>query len=124
MWLTDQKGTPIGVGSTNKANSSATATIAGLTERTAYATGLLLISSGATAAGVVLVTITGLSGGTLTFPYVVQAGATLQNTNLDIIFPQPLPASGKNVSIVATCPALGAGSTNCTITLYGFYGLQ
>lgn len=113
--------TPVKASSGNVANASGVATIAAVAAKTAYITGFDVTGSGATAASVVSVTVTGLLGGTSTYTLSVVAGATLSNAVLSIRFAPPLPASAANTAIVVTCPALGAGNTNNAVNAYGFY---
>lgn len=104
----------------NVANAAAVATLTGVSGRLAYITGFYITGTGATAAAAVSVTVAGLLGGTLTFTYAAAAGASVANTPLLVNFPTPIPASGQNVSIVVTCPALGAGNTNNTAVAVGY----
>ena len=104
----------------NQANANAVATIAAATGRMNFATGFEITFAGATAAGVVLATLTGLLGGTQTFVVAVPAGATLAGAPLVVAFPKALQASAVNVAIVLTLPALGTGNTNACVNLHGF----
>ena len=114
--------TPTAVSSGNVAAAAATATIPAVPGKTAYLCRWDLTSSGSTAATVVVGTVTGLSGGTLSYPYVSVAGATTQNAQfLTNYAPLCLPASGLNVAIVVSFPSLGAGNTNAAVNAYGFY---
>jgi hypothetical protein len=67
----------------------------------------------------VTVTVTGLDN-TLSYTYSAAAGVLVANQPLVVSFPQPLPASAVNTAIVVTCPALGSGNTNNTVTAHGF----
>lgn len=104
----------------NVAAATATATLAAVAAKTNYITGVDVDAGGATAAACVNLTITGLVGGTATYPVCVIAGATLQNPRIQIRFPAPLPASAVNVAIAAALPSLGAGNTNAAVNAYGF----
>lgn len=104
----------------NKANAIATATLAASASTVTYITGFEITAAGATAAAVVTATVTGLERGTLYYTFGVPAGAAVMATPLVVEFPLPLPASGLNVPIVVTLPALGAGNTNATVTAHGF----
>lgn len=114
-------GTGVTSSSGNVANATATATLAapgaGITN---YLTGFEITAAGATAAAVVLVTVTGTIGGTMTFVFAVPAGATAPATPLIVAFPEPIPASAANVAIVVSLPALGAGNTNAAVVAHGF----
>lgn len=112
--------TSVSASSGNVANASAAATIPAVAAKTNYITGFQITAGGATAAAVVSVTVTGLLGGTATFTFGVPAGAGVPATPLVITFPNPLPASAVNTAIVVTCPALGAGNTNATVTAQGY----
>jgi hypothetical protein len=112
-------GTAVSASSGNVANASAVATLAAVAAKTNYITGLTITAAGATAAGVVTATITGLLGGTLSYTFAVPAGATLGATPLVLNFIPPHPASAVNTAIVATLPALGAGNTNAVVNVRG-----
>lgn len=114
-------GTPVAASSGNVANAVATATIPAVSGRLNYITGLYITGSGATSGAAVSVTITGLVGGTQTYTYTAATGAALANTPLQINFPTPIQATGLGVAIVVSCPALGAGNTNNTVVVTGFY---
>lgn len=104
----------------NVAAAVATATLTSAASQTAYITGFEVTGAGATAASVVSVTITGTLGGTMTYTLAVVAGATLANQPLIVAFFPPIPASAANTNIVVSCPSLGAGNTNNTVTAHGY----
>jgi hypothetical protein len=124
------QGVAPGVGSSNVtelngssgdvANAAATVTFVAVAGKTNYLTGFELVATGATAAATVLVTITGLLGGTLTFPFVFPAGAGVAATPLVVAFRRPIPASAVNQAIVVNCPASGAGGLHCVVNAQGF----
>ncbi len=111
---------PVAATSGNVAAATATATLAGTSGKTTYITGLQIVGTGATAASVVSCTITGLLGGTVTLPLGVVAGATLQNPIINISYAKPVPASAANTSIVVSCPTLGSGNTNNSVSAQGY----
>ena len=104
----------------NVANASAAATMPAVSGKTNYLTGFSVTASGATAAAVVQVTITGLSGGSAVYIFVAPAGVTAQAVPLVVDFAHPIPASATNTQIVVTCPALGSGNTNAAVEVRGF----
>lgn len=110
----------IGGASGNVANASAVATLAGASGKTTYIMGFECTASGATAASVQNLTVTGILGGTKTYTFVFPSGATAQATPLVVEFPTPLPASATNTAIVVTLPAGGAGNTNASCNAHGF----
>jgi hypothetical protein len=112
--------TPVHAASGNVANASAAATLAAAVGKTTYITGFEITGGGATAAALVLATVTGLSGGTATYIVGAVAGVTLQNQPLVVKFQIPIPASATNTAIVVTLPALGAGNTNAAVVAHGF----
>lgn len=112
--------TALSSSSGNVANASAVATLAGAAAATTYVSGFLITGAGATAAGVVTATVTGLVGGTMSITVTVPAGATTGIAPLYIDFNPPLPASAVNTSIVLTLPALGAGNTNASVSAWGY----
>lgn len=112
--------TVVAASSGNVAAATATATLPAVAGRTNYISQVNFYFGGATGASIVLMTIVGLTGGTQTFPIAVPAGVTLGGF-VSIPFYPPLPASGSNVAIVASCPTLGAGNTNAVMNVSGFY---
>jgi hypothetical protein len=102
------------------ANASAAATLTATAGHKVYICGLVITSTGSTAAAVVAPTVTGLTGGTLTFAYASVAGVTLQNPTISHSFIPCVPASAAGTNIVITLPALGAGNTNATVNAWGF----
>jgi hypothetical protein len=113
-------GTLLVATSGNVANASAVATLAATAAKTTYITGFQVTGAGATAGAVVVVTVAGLLGGSITYTYVAATGATVANTPLVISLPSPIPASAVNTAITVTCPALGAGATNNVVNAFGF----
>jgi len=104
----------------NVANAAAVATLAAVAGKTTYIDGFVITGTGATAAGVVEATLTGLLGGTMTFIIAVPAGVNTGLTPLVVNFPKPLPASAVDTAIVLTLPALGSGNTNAAVNAHGF----
>lgn len=113
-------GTPITASSGNVANASAVATLAAAATKTTYITGIIVTATGATLGLPVLVTVTGVITGTMTFVFAAIAGALLISQPLIIPFPTPVPASAVNTAIVVTLPALGSGNTNAAVVATGF----
>lgn len=104
----------------NVANASAVATLAAAAGRMNYATGLEITFSGATAASVVIATLTGALGGTMSFIIAVPAGVAVGGVPLTVEFNRPIQASALNIAMTLTLPALGAGNTNACVNLHGF----
>ncbi len=104
----------------NVANGTASASLAASPSFINYITGFHITGAGATSGQPVQVTVTGVVGGTMTFVYAANTGPTANNNPLAIVFPDPVAATGANVAITVSCPALGAGNTNNAVVLYGF----
>jgi hypothetical protein len=115
-----QGGNSILASSGNVANAVATATLAAAAGKTNYLSGFEITGAGATAASVVVATVTGLLGGTLSYVISVVAGATLGNAPLVVEFDSPIAATAVNTAIAVSCPALGAGNTNCVANAHGY----
>jgi len=111
---------PLVASSGNVAAAVAAATLSGVADKTTYLSGFQVNGTGATGTSTVLVTITGLVGGTLTFPLVVVAGAGLPNQPMNINFAVAIPATAPNTAIVVSCPSLGAGNLNNAVNAQGF----
>jgi len=114
-------GTPIQASSGNVANAAAAAVLPARANATAYLAGFQITAGGATAAALVVATVTGLLGGTKSYVFAAPAGATAGATPLAVNFDPPLPASAQNQAITVTLPALGAGNTNAVAEANGFY---
>ena len=113
-------GTPLAASSGNVAAATATATLGAVANQTTYITGFEVTGSGATAGLPVTCTVTGILGGTLSYTYSAAAGVLVANVPLIVEYSTPIPASAVNVSIVVSCPTLGTGNTNNTVTAHGF----
>ena len=112
---------PLIAGSGNVANAAATATLTGTATTTVYISGFEMTAAGATAALPVILTVTGLLGGTRSWIFEFPTGATASAYPLVVQFDPPLPASAVNTNIVASCPAGGVGNTHAAIVAHGFY---
>src|SRR6266849_3293459 len=66
--------------------------------QTNFVTGFQITGGGATAASVIVVTLTGLVGGTRTYDIAVPAGAALGITPLVVEFSEPIPSTGPNAA--------------------------
>lgn len=104
----------------NVAATATTATLTGAAAVTTYITGFTVTGAGATGGSVILITVTGTIGGTLTYTLTIPSGATTAVTPLDIQFNTPVPSSAVNTSIVVNVPSFGAGSTNAAVVATGF----
>lgn len=112
--------TALHASSGNQANAPAVATLPAVAGVTNYVTGFMISAGGATAAALVVATLTGLLGGTASIVYGAVLGATLADQPVIVTFPNPIPASAVNTAIVLTLPALGAGNTNAVVELFGY----
>jgi len=113
--------TALGGSSGNVAAATAAATLtAAATGKTAYFSAFKFTSSGATAASIVICTVTGLAIGTQSYVLASVIGAVLGNQPLIVSFIPPQPASAINTNIVASCPSLGVGNTNAAMNAEGY----
>jgi hypothetical protein len=118
---TGKDATPVSAASGNVAAATATATLAaGGANVMTYISGFEFTGAGATGASVVLLTVTGIIGGTLTYVIAVSAGVTAAITPLVVEFNPPLQANGLNTAIVVSVPSLGAGNTNSAVVAHGY----
>lgn len=120
----DNTCTPVAGNAAGAAQINA-ASLAAAANRTNYIEGFDVTGGGATAAGVIEATVTGLQAGTLKFELPIAAGATAPAFSnptgmFSVRFPSPLPASGLNTAITVTVPSFGAGNTNASVNAYGF----
>lgn len=114
------QGIPITASSGNVAAATATATLAAAANRITYISGFEFTSAGATAGAAVTCTITNTVTGTMSYTVTSATGAAVGNPPLVVEFNPPIPANAVNTTIVASCPSLGAGNTNATMTAHGF----
>lgn len=92
---------------------------AGVGQRT-YITDFYVDGLGATGASTILITITGLLGGTRTYQLAIPAGVTTLISRLAVQFPYPIAASADNTAIVVNVPSFGAGNTASNAGASGF----
>ena len=104
----------------NVAAAVATATLPAVPGKLNYITGFSVTGTGATAGQAVVITVTGLSGGTITFTTASATGVAAGNALFNYEFPAPHPASAINTAIVVSCATLGAGSTNNVTNAFGY----
>jgi hypothetical protein len=104
----------------NVAAGTATATLAGVSNKTTYITGFQVTAGGATGAALVTVTVAGVITASMLYTFAAPAGVTLGATPLIVSFNPPVPASAANTAITVSMPTLGAGNTNTTIVAQGY----
>lgn len=104
----------------NVANATSTCTMPATTGKTTYVTGFDITGSGATVGAAVTCTLTNTNSGTISYTYVITAGALLVNTPLIRSFTPPLKGTAANTAPVLSCPAGGTGNTNMTLNAYGY----
>ena len=112
--------TVITASSGNKAASTANATLAAAAGAFTYITGFEVTGAGATAASNILVTVTGVQGGTMTYNLVIPAGVNTSITPLQVEFSPAIPSSAVNTAIQVAVPSFGAGNTNASTVAHGF----
>lgn len=98
----------------------AAAALAADASRFNWLTGFDITGGGATAGQLVIVTVTGLQGGTITFVMASGTGVTAGTPELSKRFPHPLRSSAKNVAITVSAASFGAGNTNAVTNVYGY----
>lgn len=108
----------------NVAAGAAAASIPAVAGKLNYITGFSVTGTGATAGQAVVITVTGLSGGTITFTHASATGVAVGNAQFNYEFPAPHPASAINTAISVSCASLGAGSTNNVTNVFGYYASE
>lgn len=111
---------PVTNSSGNQANAAANSTLAAAAGVYTWLSSCQVTGAGATAASVILVTITGVQGGTITLPLVVPAGVTTSITPLILSFVPALRSSALNTAITVNVPPFGAGNTNAASSAQGY----
>lgn len=113
-------GTPIYATASSAATTSANVSLTIPASTMGYLDGFDIDGLGATAGSNVVVTITGLVGGTLTYAFGVTAGATVP-VHQSYRFNPPLQGSTMAQNIGVTLAGFGAGNTGFTNNAYGHY---
>lgn len=113
-------GASVAASSGNVAAAVATATLAAAAGKTTYISGFEITGGGATAGSIVIATVTGPLGGTLSYNIAVPTGAAVGVLPLVVEFSPPLPASAVNTPIVVSAPSFGAGNTNAAVSAHGY----
>lgn len=112
--------TPVSA-STSGANAAQTPSIGGGAGTLAFVQSISLTGLGATVAAQVTATLTGVLGGTISYPITVPAGATVPITPVfDTFGPLGIQASAAATAIVLNLPAFGAGNTLEEAALNGY----
>lgn len=111
---------PLTAASGSVAAAVATATLAAAAAAKTWITGFEVTGAGATAGLAVLVTVTGVVTGTLTYVYCAAAGVLVANTPLIVQFSRAIPSSAVNTAIAVSCPSLGTGNTNNSVVAHGY----
>jgi hypothetical protein len=106
--------------SNSAANAQFTLTFAAVANRTNFVTGFEVTYGGATAATSVVVTLSGVVGGTQSWLVAVPAVPASGVNSFVVEFTYPLQAAGPNTAMVLTVPAAGAGNTNATASMHGY----
>lgn len=118
--LVPTSSTQITAASGNVAAATATATLAAASGKSTYISGFEITSSGATVGTVVTCTVTGTITGTMSYTYAAPAGVLVMGTPLVVPFSPPIQSSATNTAIAVSCPSLGTGNTNTTVTAHGY----
>jgi hypothetical protein len=110
----------VNASSGNVAAATATATLPATPGKITYITGFQMTAGGSTAVSSVTCTVTNVVTGTLSYTFSTAATADSPSPALIVNFNPPLPANAPNTTIVASCPALGAGNAHAAMTAQGF----
>jgi len=103
------------------ANAALAATFGGAAGTVAFITSLRIEGLGATAATEVQATLTGVQGGTITYPVNVPAGAAVPIVPVVDNWPdRGLQASAAGTAITLNLPAFGAGNTFAEAEIQGY----
>lgn len=113
-------GTPISCSSGDVSNAIASCTLAAAPfGHTTYIDWWACGVSGSTSGSVVDLTVTGVAGGTQTWPQSFPTGAT-NYSGFGYNYAPPLPASAQGTAIVVSLPAGGGGSAHASCSAGGF----
>lgn len=106
------------VTATGGANAAVVATMPAVPGWVNVIQGYDITGTGATAAALVDITISGLAVA-VSHKAAVPAGVTVL-TERNVRFPRGLQATGANTAVSVTLPALGLGSLSATVNVYGY----
>ena len=110
---------PIHLSSGVVSNTAALVTMPAVAGRTNYVTGIEIMGAGATAAALVVATLTGTRGGTQS--YLFSATADVNNErSIRQEFTKPIPASAPGTAVTLALPALGVGNTGAIVAIHGY----
>ena len=112
--------TAVGGTSGNVGAGAVVASLAANLTKTNYVTGFEVTGAGATGTSNIIITLTGLLGGTRSYILVIPAGVNAFVAPLIVAFPTPLPGSAVNTAITVTSPSFGAGNTHSCANIHGF----
>jgi hypothetical protein len=110
--------TPVSAGA-NVAAAANNQTLPAAAGKFTYLSGFAVTGLGATSAGSVTITTTGLTNN-LSFVLPVPAGVTAGVTPLVVTFNPPLQGSAVNTAIVVNVPSYGSGNTTASASAWGF----
>jgi len=102
------------------ANATAAASLPAVANTTNVLTGVEVTAGGATAGVCVVFTISGLAVGNMSYDFCAPTGAAVGAAPLILQFPNPLMATGSNVAITASLPALGTGALHAAVSIHGY----
>lgn len=109
--------------SSSGGNAAQVASIGGVAGTTAFVQTMRITGEGATAGSTVVATLTGVLGGTISYPVTVPAGATVVITPVfDSFGTRGLQASATGQAIALNLPAFGAGNTLEEASITGYVG--
>jgi hypothetical protein len=105
--------------STDVANSQLSVDLAAAVGKLTSIAGFAVTGTGAVAAGVADVTITGLLGQQLNFVVPIPAGVDVGITPLVVEFNPPIPSYADDADITVICTAFGAGNIHSCLSVWG-----
>lgn len=109
---------PVVITATGGANASVVATMPAVPGWVNVIQGYDVTGTGATAAALVDITISGLPSA-ISHKAVVPAGVTAL-AERNVRFPNGIQATAANLAVAVTLPALGLGSLSATVNVYGY----
>lgn len=98
----------------------ALANLTGVPNKFTYITGFTVAGLGATAAGVIVVTISGTANGATTYGYPVPAGVGVAGPVMTIAFNPPLISNAVNTDISVSAASFGAGNVGAMCSAQGY----
>jgi hypothetical protein len=111
-------GTPVYATNTSAAGASINASLPAVAGKTTYLNGFYASVDTAATTKQVFVTVSFDGGTTAHMNFLLASSASVPGV-VDMVFPDPIPATGPNKTIVVTIPSVG-GTSSVSLSVFGY----